>query len=236
MRVTVYARISTEKQNEGESLDTQVARCRAYAGLYGHTIVDVVTEVASAKNLDRPELRRALVELAAGRIDALLVVKLDRLTRSIRDLCSLVESHFTRKGALLSVGEQIDTSTASGRVVLNILTSIGQWERETIGERTKAVIDHQKAMGTYCGGTPNYGTQVVPGLNLGDSPLHVPHPEEQAILALVRGLRAKGARISTILETVNARGHLSRKGRPFQRTQIVNMLVTTPGGDAIQRA
>src|SRR5216684_2636542 len=85
--------------------------------------------------LDRPGLQRALAMLKAGEGEALLGVKLDRLTRSVVDLGTLVERYFVPgKAALLSVGEQIDTRSAAGRLVLNVLASVSQWEREAIGE------------------------------------------------------------------------------------------------------
>jgi DNA invertase Pin-like site-specific DNA recombinase len=91
------------------------------------------------------------LELAAALIHELeaLVVKLDRLTRSVRDLCDLVDGYFRDgKHALLSVGEQVDTRSAAGRMVLNMLTVIGQWEREAIGERTSAAMQHKASQGS----------------------------------------------------------------------------------------
>ena len=85
-----------------------------------------------------PGLQRALALLKTGPVEALLVVKLDRLTRSVVDLGQLIETYFAPgKAALMSVAEQIDTHSAAGRLVLNILASVSQWERETIAERTR---------------------------------------------------------------------------------------------------
>ena len=82
--------------------------------------------------------------LKAGDAEALLVVKLDRLTRSVVDLGTLVERYFAPgKAALLSVGEQIDTRSVAGRLVLNVLASVSQWEREAIGDRTACVKRQQ---------------------------------------------------------------------------------------------
>jgi site-specific DNA recombinase len=144
-RVVAYLRVSTDKQaDHGISLDAQRAKLTAYAELYDLDLVTVEVDAgASAKTLDRPALQRALTTLKAGRADALLVVKLDRLTRSVRDLADLVDDYFRDgKYALLSVSEQVDTRSAAGRMVLNILTAIGEWEREAIGERTSAAMQH----------------------------------------------------------------------------------------------
>ena len=88
----------------------------------------------SAKTLDRPGLQSALSKLDAGEAQALIVLKLDRLTRRVADLDTLIERYFGSRFTLMSVSEQIDTSSAAGRLVLNVLTSVAQWERETTSE------------------------------------------------------------------------------------------------------
>jgi DNA invertase Pin-like site-specific DNA recombinase len=154
-RTVAYLRVSTDKQaDKGVSLDAQRAKVEAYAALYDLEVIEVIVDAgASAKTLDLPGLTRALEMLRKGTADALLVVKLDRLTRSVRDLGELVERYFApRKAALLSVGEQIDTRSAGGRLVLNVLASVSQWEREAIGERTAVAMQHKVAEGEYIGG------------------------------------------------------------------------------------
>src|SRR5712692_3087072 len=121
-----YIRVSTDKQAEhGVSLDAQQAKLAAYAALYDLTLVEVIVDAgASAKTLNRPGLQRALGMLRKGKATALLVAKLDRLTRSVEDLGELIRTVFVPgKADLLSVGEQIDTCTAAGRLVLNVLGS-----------------------------------------------------------------------------------------------------------------
>src|SRR5579872_239746 len=163
-RTIAYLRVSTDKQaDRGVSLDAQRAKVAAYAELYDLDLVDVIVDAgASAKTLDRPGLTRALAMLKKGAADALLVVKLDRLTRSVRDLGELVERHFAPgKAALLSVGEQIDTRSAAGRLVLNVLASVSQWEREAIGERTSTAMQHKIASREYTGGAAPYGFRLA---------------------------------------------------------------------------
>src|SRR2546428_9174307 len=136
-RTVVYCRVSTDKQaDRGVSLDAEQTKAKAYAELYDLDVVEMVIDAgASAKTLDRPGLKRALDLLKAGKADALLVVKLDRLTRSVADLGKLVERYFAPgKAALLSVGEQIDTRSAAGRLVLNVLASVSPWDREAFRE------------------------------------------------------------------------------------------------------
>ncbi len=82
-------------------------------------------------------MERLLALVDARKVDTVIIAKLDRLTRSVKDLALLLE-RFTRRGvALVSVAESLDTNTAAGRLVLNIMVSVSQWEREAIGERTR---------------------------------------------------------------------------------------------------
>jgi len=221
-RTIAYLRVSTEKQaDRGVSLDAQRAKVRAYAELYDLDLVEVVVDAGeSAKTLDRPGLQRALAMLKSGNADALLVVKLDRLTRSVRDLGELVERHFAPgKAALLSVGEQIDTRSAAGRLVLNVLASVSQWEREAIGERTSAAMQHKASEGEYTGGAVPYGYRLAAD---GE---HVEElPEEQAVLAEARRLRASGLSLRAVARELDRHGIKSRVGRAFGAEQIAGMV------------
>lgn len=152
-KVVGYIRVSTNQQaDEGISLEAQRTRLEAYAVALGLDLVAIEVDAGlSAKNLKRPGLLAALEALETGKADGLLVVKLDRLTRSVRDLGDLLETYFSSKYTLLSVGDSIDTRTAGGRMVLNILTSVTQWEREAGSERTKAALSLLKAQGVKLG-------------------------------------------------------------------------------------
>ena len=147
MRVIAYARVSTVEQAEGGiSLDAQIAKMAAYAGLYELETVETVLDPGeSGKTLNRPGLQRALGLLKTGKADGLLIVKLDRLTRSIADWQDLIDAYFGERAGrqLLSVNDSIDTRTAAGRLVLNVLITVAQWERETIGERTRDALQHK---------------------------------------------------------------------------------------------
>ena len=220
-RTVAYIRVSTDKQAErGYSLEAQRAKVDAYASLYDLELVDVVVDAgASAKTLDRPGLQRALAMLKGGKADALLVVKLDRLTRSVKDLGALVEGYFAAgKWSLLSVSEQIDTRSAAGRLVLNVLASVAQWERETIGERTSVAMQQKAAQGELVGGVPY-------GFKLADDGVHLePVGAEQAMLEQARALRAAGLSLRAVAAELDRRGLRSRTGRVFDATQIARMV------------
>jgi len=221
-RTVAYLRVSTDKQaDHGVSLEAQRAKVGAYAELFDLDLVAVEVDAgASAKSLARPALDRALGMLRSGAADALLVVKLDRLTRSVRDLCDLVDDYFRDgKHALLSVGEQVDTRSAAGRMVLNMLTVIGQWEREAIGERTSAAMQHKVSQGEYIGGKAPYGYALAD-----DGVTLVPSDAEQTVIAEARSLRTAGMSLRKVAETLDASGRRARNGRTFAPVQIARMV------------
>ncbi len=152
-KVIGYIRVSTWHQSEnGVSLEDQRKRLEAYAVAMQLELVGIeVDEGVSAKNMARPGLQAALQALEDGKATGLLIFELARLTRSVRDLGDLIENYFASRFLLLSVSDSIDTRTAAGRMVLNILTSVTQWEREATGERTKRALDLLKSQGVKLG-------------------------------------------------------------------------------------
>lgn len=205
-RVVAYIRVSTSQQaDQGNSLEAQRARLETYAKDHELDIVAVEVDAGeSACSLKRPALQRALKHLRQGKADGLVVTKLDRLTRSIRDLVELVDTHFQRY-ALLSVHEHIDTQSAAGRMLLNVLSSVSQWEREAIGERTAAVKQHLRQQGLYCGGGVPYGYRRDGGHLVEDD-------VEQVIVREVRRLHTAGLTLRAIAGTLTENGTVMRGG------------------------
>lgn len=206
MKVIGYVRVSTQEQaSEGVSLEAQEAKLWAYAALYELDLVAVVADAGqSAKTLERPGLQQVLATLDAGEAEGVLVAKLDRLTRSVRDLGALLEGYFGSRFALLSVADQVDTRTAGGRLVLNILTSVAQWEREAISERTKIALAHKKAQGVKLG-APAFADQVA--------------------IARMRQLRFEGKlTLRSVANTLNAEGFATQKGGPWHASSVADIL------------
>ena len=134
LRAVGYVRVSTDQQaQEGVSMDAQQVRIRAHCISQEIDLGDIVIDDGySAKSPARPGIKRALDMRTAKKVDAIVVVKLDRLTRSVKDLGTLLDSYF-RDGlpwSLLSVSDSIDTRSAGGKLLLNVLMSVAQWERE----------------------------------------------------------------------------------------------------------
>src|SRR3984957_19395317 len=149
MKAVGYVRVSTEKQaDRGVSLDAQAEKIKAMAVVHNAELVEIIVDGGeSAKSLQRPGMERLLELVDAKKVQAVIIAKLDRLTRSVKDLCELLE-RFERRGvALVSVAESLDTGSAAGRLVLNIMTAVSQWEREAIGERTRDALSHKRRNG-----------------------------------------------------------------------------------------
>lgn len=149
MRSIIYARVSTEEQKTGHSIEAQLEACRNYAKAKGWEIVIEYQETGSGKSIDnRTELQRALTMLKEGAADYIVVWRLDRLTRSILDFQRVI----TEVGPkVASVTEGLDMSSSSGRFVANLLISFAQYERESISERTKLGLRKAKTEGKRIG-------------------------------------------------------------------------------------
>lgn len=201
MRLAIgYVRVSTDGQaEEGVSLAAQERQVRAYAELYGFELVGIETDAgASAATLERQGLARALAALESGAAEALIVPKLDRLTRSVRDLDALLTRYFAPGGRVLaSIGEQVDTGTATGRMVLNVLMSVAQWEREIVAERTKTALAHKRQAGERVG-------QIPYGYRLGADGVRLEaDPDEQWVVARICDWRESGISLRGIVERLN---------------------------------
>ena len=214
-----YVRVSTEGQAvDGVSLEAQREKIQMFARLYDYELVAIVEDAgASAKNTNRDGLTEVLARLESGEAGALIVAKLDRLTRSVKDLGELLETRFTRF-SLVSVGEQIDTSTAAGRLVLNVLMSVAQWEREAISERTKTALQHKKANGQRVGSIP-YGSRLA-----GDGVTLEADEAEAEVVEAVKELDAAGLSLRAISQRLQKQGFSARSGGAFHPQTVANIL------------
>lgn len=225
-RVVLYARVSTEDQGEnGASLDAQRAKLAAYAALHDLVTVDVVSEVASAKTLARPGLARALDMLESGDADAIAVTKLDRLTRRMLDLSTLVDRYFERRFSLLSVNDNIDTRSATGRMMVNMIGMLAQWERETIAERTKSALAHMRSNGVAMGAAP-LGQRYSAPDESGRRTL-VEDELEAIALARIQELHTQGMQPTAIARVMNERGFVTKRGKDWHTTTVRRILKRT---------
>lgn len=208
-----YIRVSTAKQAlEGWSLDAQTEKLRAYSTALELELVDIVKDAGlSAKSLDREGLQSALARLEAGEAEGLLIPKLDRLTRSVKDLGTLIEAYFGERFQLLSVSDSIDTRSASGRLVLNVLMSVAQWEREAIGERVREVLGHLKQEGVQLGGNALGWARAEVTDEDGRRVIEPVAAEERAV-ARIQELRTRGQSLRSIAQTLSEEGFQTKRG------------------------
>lgn len=207
VRAIGYVRVSTEKQaDRGVSIAAQAEKIRAMAVVQGADVVGVVVDAGtSAKSLRRPGMARVLALVDTRAVDAVIVAKLDRLTRSIVDLAELLRRFERRDVSLVSVADSLDTRSAAGRLVLNIMVSVSQWEREAIGERTGDAMRHKQAHGERVGTVP-YGYRLS-----GDGVKLEADDLEQGILLRICELSAAGLTTRQIAAQLRRESELLRE-------------------------
>ncbi len=217
-RTVAYVRVSTEEQaTTGVSLAAQDARIRAYALAMDFEVSEVIQDAgASAKTLQRPGIAVLLDAVRAGDVERVIILKLDRITRSTRDLAELLDTFAKADAALVSVSESLDTKSAAGRLVVNMLGVVAQWEREAIGERTGTALTHKRATSQSYSPTP-FGYRR-------DGNTLVPVPEEQEALAEAIQLDRAGVSFRAIGRALTARGAVPHRGTAWHASSVRAML------------
>ncbi len=151
-----YIRVSTKDQvKEGISLDAQKAKIEAYAAINDLELLEIIRdEGASGKDLEREGMAKLLDLVGSGKVEAVIVYKLDRLSRRTLDTLSLIESLESKGIAFHSISEKVDTKSATGKFFLTIISAVAQMERDMIAERTKDALAHKKKKGEWSGRIP----------------------------------------------------------------------------------
>src|SRR5216117_492595 len=166
-RCAIYTRKSSEEglEQEFNSLQAQSEACEAYIRSQCHEGWALARTRYddggfSGGNMERPALQRLLADIRGGRIDIIVVYKVDRLTRSLADFARLVEIFDAQGVSFVSVTQQFNTTSSMGRLTLNVLLSFAQFEREVTGERIRDKIAASKKKGMWMGGLPSLGYDV----------------------------------------------------------------------------
>src|SRR5215212_289074 len=167
LRCAIYTRKSSEEglEQEFNSLDAQREACEAYVASQKHEGWGVLSQMYddggfSGGTMERPALKRLLADVAAGKIDVVVVYKVDRLTRALSDFAQIVEIFDERNVSFVSVTQAFNTTTSMGRLTLNVLLSFAQFEREVTGERIRDKIAASKRKGMRMGGPVPLGYDV----------------------------------------------------------------------------
>lgn len=213
LRCAIYTRKSTEHNLDLEfnSLDAQREACEAYIKSQAHEgwrlIPDHYDDGAfSGASLDRPALQQLLAEVRAGKVDVIVVYKVDRLTRSLADFAKLVELFDQHSVSFVSVTQSFNTTSSMGRLTLNVLLSFAQFEREVISERVRDKIAASKRKGIWVGGSIPLGYASV------DKKLAVVPGEAETVRLIFRRYLEVGS-LRDLVADLDARGVRTRRQR-----------------------
>lgn len=209
-----YIRVSTEKQaNEGVSLEAQKAKIEAWCKANGYELQRVYVDAGiSGKRMDtRKELLAALAILKNGM--ALVSYSLSRLARSTKDALAIGEMVAKKKADMVSLSERIDTTTAAGKMMFQMLAVLAEFERNLVAERTTNALQHKKRAGQkYTNQTP-YGFEAIEGRL-------VEVQQEAAIVAEIQAARSSGNTLQYIADELNGRGVPTKTGKQWQPATI----------------
>jgi DNA invertase Pin-like site-specific DNA recombinase len=233
-RGAIYTRKSSEEglEQEFNSLQAQREACEAFIDSQRHE--GWVCQRAayddggfSGATMDRPALQQLLADVKAGRVDTVVVYKIDRLTRSLADFAKIVEILDATSASFVSVTQQFNTTTSMGRLTLNVLLSFAQFEREVIGERIRDKIAASKKKGMWMGGVPPFGYQAQ------DRKLIIVDSEAEIVRFIFRRYAELGS-VRLLKDELEARNIQSKLrtsgagrisgGKPFARGALYLML------------
>jgi site-specific DNA recombinase len=234
IRCAIYTRKSSEEglEQEFNSLQAQREACEAFIKSQRHEgwvcLPDGYDDGGlSGATMDRPALQQLLIEIQAGRVDIVVVYKVDRLTRSLADFAKIVEILDAKGASFVSVTQQFNTTTSMGRLTLNVLLSFAQFEREVTGERIRDKIAASKKKGMWMGGVPPLGYEARGGK------LVVVDSEAEIVRCIYRRYAELGS-VRLLKEELEAQGITSKcrasasgrfgGGKPFSRGALYLML------------
>jgi site-specific DNA recombinase len=236
VRCAVYTRKSTEEglEQEFNSLDAQresgEAFVRSQAGEGWTLNPDRYDDGGfTGGNTDRPALQRLLTDIGAGKVDCVVVYKVDRLSRSLLDFAQMMQTFEKQKVSFVSVTQQFNTGTSMGRLVLNVLLSFAQFEREIISERTRDKIAATRRKGKWAGGHPILGYDIdLNGFKL------VMNPDEATRVRAIFALYLEHESLLPVVKELAKRGWTNKRwttrkgpergGQPFTKGNLYNLL------------
>jgi DNA invertase Pin-like site-specific DNA recombinase len=220
IRCAIYTRKSSEEglEQSFNSLEAQREACQAYVASQKHENWRALNSHYddggySGGSMERPALQQLLADIDAGKIDTIVVYKVDRLTRSLADFAKIIERFDARQVSFVSVTQQFNTTTSMGRLTLNVLLSFAQFEREVTGERIRDKITASKRKGMWMGGT------LPVGYDLRDRKLVI-NTKEAAQVKRIFDLYLELGCVSKLKERLNREGFKSkaRTNRSGQKT------------------
>lgn len=219
MKCAIYCRVSTEEQAlEGHSIEAQKQELIQYCKAFEYEIYDIYIDAGfSAGTMERPALLSML--RSVNEFDVVLVWRLDRISRDMADLMKILEILNNSNVVFKSKTENFDTSTASGKLMLNMLGSFAEFERASISERIK--LAHKKILneGRWRGGSPPYGYKISDNKSL-----EVNTDEAEVVKEIFNLSAVKNYGTRAIAAELNRRGYYTRSGKPFENSYIAKIL------------
>jgi len=212
-----YQRVSTQIQSkEGISLEAQEERIRAWCSLHGYELKGIYSDPGiSGRKAKRPGLQKALSQL--GKKDALIVYSLSRLSRSTKDtfgICDIIE----KRGAdLISLSEEINTTSATGKMVFRLLAVLAEFESDLISERIRTSVSLKRSRNEKLGGRVPFGFNCEGGKL-------VKNPQEQGVIKRVKGMRKRGLSLQKIANRLNDEGVPTKMGKTWYSMQVRHIL------------
>lgn len=220
-RACVYTRVSTDAQGEADkvSLPEQERMAKACIESKGWQYVATYEDNGyTGRNINRPALQQMLEAVRRKEVDAIVIFKLDRLSRRQKDTMSIIEDVLLKNNVdVVSLSETLDTTTPWGRAMIGVLSSFNQLESENIAQRTAMGRYATARDGGYAGGKPPLGYKAV------DGRLEIV-PEEAEIVQLIFELRSNGKTMMAIADELNNRGYRTKKGNAFKHSAIQTVL------------
>lgn len=223
-RAAIYARVSTDEQVLGTSLGIQQSRCRAHIDGQGWwAVADYVDEGVSGAKASRPALDRLIASVRRGEVDVVVVAKLDRIGRSMRNLAALMGDFDDRGVSLVSISESFDSMTPAGRLQRNMLGSFAEFERALIRDRMASGIEAAAAAGHWPGGSTPFGYRSVRSGR--SSILQIDEAEAMTLRRAVDLVVRQRLTTGQAAVELNAAGLLPRKAARWTASILRNVLV-----------
>ena len=221
MRTAIYIRVSTEEQvKEGYSISAQKQKLKAYCIAQDWVVCGFyVDEGISAKDMKRPQLQQMIKDIQEGKIDCLLVYRLDRLTRSVLDLYKMLQTFEKYNCKFKSATEVFETTTAIGRMFITIVAAMAQWERENLGERVRMGMSEKLRQGKYVHNISPFGYD----LDLTNGTLTIKE-EEAKVFRLIVDKYLNGYGANRICKYLNKRQIRTRAGNTWSDNPLIQML------------